>query len=231
MITIGVIAHQHLNETLKCLRAIRDYSKEYQLIFVNNGGKTNLIAAENFAKNVLSGIIIQFDNLISVSKARNSVIKEATQDFITFIDNDIIVCDGWRDAMLAPFDDPLVGIVGYEAIQITTDFDKQYLAKEDQKFDYIDSPYVVRKSMIEQIGGYDEKLGMSTGDNTDLMIRARKYGWKIVLIQNPGIEHKRGMTRASLSQEWMRLEIEKSKQRLRELWGANWKIGDFWSTR
>lgn len=53
-----------------------------------------------------------FEPALGLSNARNTGLRATTGEFMLFTDDDVWVDDGWADAMVAPFDDPDVGVVG-----------------------------------------------------------------------------------------------------------------------
>lgn len=48
---------------------------------------------------------------LGTSHARNAAVAAARGDLILFADDDVLVCDGWADALVAGFDDPEVALV------------------------------------------------------------------------------------------------------------------------
>lgn len=165
---------------------------------------------------------------IGVPEARNICLKAASHDYVLWLDDDIIPKDiSYEQAFLDGFSSQgRVGVVGYETLIIQLDFENQWFVDPlvTPSFDYIDSPFAVNKKMIAEIGGFDEQLGRIAGSNTDLCIRAKKAGWELVAIENPGVRHlrgKRGMKYTGVID--VTAETQKSHKRLRAKHGPRWK--------
>jgi GT2 family glycosyltransferase len=133
------------------------------------------------------------------SRARNIGITIANGDFIAFTDGDCIADKDWLAALEGGFRGPDIAGVGGD--QKSPD-DETWLGKRIQEFlkcigfmtDYIKSGAVVketehnpscnvmyRKSVLDEVGGFDEALFPSEDVELDLKIRRRGYR----LLYNP----------------------------------------------
>jgi len=177
---------------LTLLDTVAQYGSDHEVVILGNGTVVPDISG-------YEAIVMSSKVFSSAQVCRNICITASTGDIIIWIDDDIEVCEGYIDAFTKPFDeDPSVGIAGYECLAIQEDFGNQwFIDGNSNKFDYVDSPYAIRRDMVKAIGGYDEGLGMSSCDNTDLCLRAVASGWKMGLIENPGIKHYRQGTFSS----------------------------------
>lgn len=219
-ITCGL--HAHIAEALRALFEHTPQNTEI-VIYENNTKLPFRIDRNNF---ILFGHWTgEFDG---IAKTRNRCIDKSTGDVIIWIDDDIIVCPGYIDAFTKPFElDNKAGIVGYDACKLIGGenfIDLCHVNPFEVTPDYFDSPYAVRRAMINEIGNYDESLGKYDCDNTDLCLRAYQNRWKLHPIQNPGITHWMGSTRDVLKQtDVKRVEWRKSFERMNEKHHLGWR--------
>jgi GT2 family glycosyltransferase len=130
----------------------------------------------------------------------NRGIERATGDVILFTDDECRIPEGWIDGMVAAFDDPGVGIAfgpvdGMTHIEGTQPHPP--LPPGPAPF----VPWVfshgasmaVRRSAIEAIGGFDERLGpgrpTGTGEEPDVILRMAEAGWSCAIAPAPTVQH------------------------------------------
>lgn len=151
------------------------------------------------------------------------------------IPHDVVMNDGYIDekkkiGKFTSVDE--IAIVGYEAA-ITSDMidDQWFINPREIEADYFDSPYAVRKDIVDKLGGYDISLGKYTCDGNDLCLRMQSKGWKLFPIEEPELPHKiihyREKTRYALGINILRdwdYEFGKSRQRmLQKHHNGNWR--------
>ena len=173
--------------------ALQQYTpNEHEIVILQNG---NLLS-QPLIRDV---VLLHTSERLGIPQARNYCIQHSTGEVIIWIDDDVEVVYGFVEAFLNPFiDDANVGFVGYETLIINENFWGQWfidINDTNGNFDYFDSPYAISKSMLDDIGWYDEQTGPLVCDNTDLCLRAWQSGkWKLKPIQNIGLRHWHGST-------------------------------------
>jgi GT2 family glycosyltransferase len=208
-----------VSESLKSLRKYTPANVE--VVIYKNNCELSMPADSNYV--IFGGIIGDYDG---IAVARNKCLRASKGDIIILIDDDILVCKNYITPFLEAFQsDAQIGIVGYDGcILIDEGFlEMAHINPTVIEPHYFDSPYAIRREMLNQIGSYDERLGKYGCDNTDLCLRARKHGWKLQKIINPGIMHFRESTRSifgRLNPE--ETESRKSLLRMRKKYPLGW---------
>ena len=176
--------------------------------------------------------MLHSEDRIGVAPARVTCEQVCTGDAIIWMDDDIEAAAGYVNAFLEPYSDSQVGITGYDAVIIQNDLGNQWFVdpeETDGELDYFDSPYSVRISMLQELGGYDRNTGKYVCDNTDVCLRAQADNWKLHYIHNPGLKHRRNSTMEGLHRQGLLTfaarhnETLKSTQYMLDKHGAEWR--------
>jgi glycosyltransferase involved in cell wall biosynthesis len=133
--------------------------------------------------------------------ARNNGARNAVGEILVFTDSDCVVEDGWLVEMVRPFSDPF--IVGVQGAYMTTQREliarfAQYEIEEryDQMakhecIDFIGSYSAgYRKDVFLEVGGFDEKFPIASGEDPDLSFRFAKLGYKMVFNPKAVVYHR-----------------------------------------
>ena len=169
---------QTINETLKSLLGQKDFFDE--LIVVDDASSDNSLA-----------IIKKFDVIITRHKKNkglaasyNSGIRRATGEIVALVHQDVILYDGAMQNLIKPFSNKKV-VCSYHythqpiSLWKTYDFWQKYffcrwvnkkIYGMNGKFD------AFKKSVLIEIGLFDEKRFKSAGEDGDIMIRLRNKG-------------------------------------------------------
>jgi predicted O-methyltransferase YrrM len=177
-------------ETL--LKSIAQYTdlSDVEIVISANGASAE--TKDLPAKLGISATILWFENPVGFSRAVNAGIKESHGDLIVLLNDDCVLLDQpknrWLVLLSAPFSDPQVGITG-----------SHKLWDPDTQHDFIIFfCAMLRRTMIEQLGGLDESLSPFYGEDITMCIEAERAGWKWVqvpvgeecrLVEVPDSEH------------------------------------------
>jgi mycofactocin glycosyltransferase len=122
--------------------------------------------------------------------ARNAGLAEVTTPFVAFVDTDVDLADGWLDALLPHFRDPLVALVAprvassegsttlaqYESTRSPLDLGpEQGRIAAGTRISYVPAAALLaRTDALRAIGGFDESL--RTGEDVDMVWRLTAAG-------------------------------------------------------
>jgi glycosyltransferase involved in cell wall biosynthesis len=107
-----------------------------------------------------------------VDRARNAGWRAGRHDLVLFVDDDVMVDEGWASAMVAPFVDRpevafVTGRIDVPPEQVGVDRPVAIKSDDEPAVLHADTPgslghsasLAVRRSALEEIGGFDEQLG------------------------------------------------------------------------
>jgi glycosyltransferase involved in cell wall biosynthesis len=141
----------------------------------------------------------------SLNAARNTGIRESRSPLVAFVDDDVQAPPGWLDALTrgaernpdaeafggpirARFEGGGPRSCGREEPPITT----LDLGTEDCEAEVVwGANLAVRRSAVERIGEFDERIVRPHGDEEEWLERLRAAGGRIVYLAEAGLDHRR----------------------------------------
>jgi GT2 family glycosyltransferase len=199
--------------TIKCLKSIKKYTKNYKIIWIDNGSidyERNEV--EYFLKEEKIPYTACFLKAnLGFVLAINQGMRIANSDNVYLLNNDTEVCKNWCEGMEQSHFD-IVGPV--------TDNKSQW--QYYKNFTYIKSLTIgatnplsffcvlLRRKVIDKIGFLSPDYGFGFGDDDDYCARAKMNGFKIGIIKNVLIKHNFRTTFKSI---YSREEIKKMQDR------------------
>jgi glycosyltransferase involved in cell wall biosynthesis len=149
----------------------------------------------------------------SLNAARNTGIREAGAPLVALVDDDIAAPPGWLDALVrgaernpdveafggpirARFEGGGPRGCGREEPPITT----LDLGPDDREAEMVwGANLTVRRSAVERIGWFDERIVRPHGDEEEWLERLRAAGGRIVYLADAGLDHRRTADDARLA--------------------------------
>jgi cellulose synthase/poly-beta-1,6-N-acetylglucosamine synthase-like glycosyltransferase len=181
-----IVATRNSELTLdECLKAIYElnYPKDFMEIIVVDGCSTDrtLEIAEKYPAKVISVPL-------NAPAAYNYALKVVSHDILGFIDADAKVEKEWLNKLVAYLDDPqVVGVSGgietwnkenAWARSIGYDLENRYARLKKSVVRIATMNLLMKKSAIEEVGGFDEHLPSQY--DTDLGFRITSRGYKLL---------------------------------------------------
>ncbi|MGX6508370.1 mycofactocin biosynthesis glycosyltransferase MftF [Rhodococcus sp. SJ-2] len=171
------------------LRRLLQALHGHEVIVVDDGSDTPIKTPERGKVRVL-----RHDVSRGPAAARNTGLRDASTEFVAFLDSDVVPRLGWLEAGLGHFSDPAVALVAPRIVAL--DPDNGALARYEHARSSLDlgrreaavvagSPvsYVpsaallVRRDALEVCGGFDES--MQVAEDVDLCWRLQADGWRL----------------------------------------------------
>jgi GT2 family glycosyltransferase len=136
-----------------------------------------------------------------------------TSDVLAFVDDDSIVRPAWLSQLLAPYEDPRIGAVGGRVINSSEEVDAadptrigrllpdgrltgNFAADPGRVLDVdhlLGANMSYRRVAIEQVGGINEIYpGTSAREDSDLGLRMKCAGWRVVFAPEAVVDHHAG---------------------------------------
>jgi GT2 family glycosyltransferase/SAM-dependent methyltransferase/tetratricopeptide (TPR) repeat protein len=239
VVSIIILAHNQIRDTQQCLASIEKYTfLPHELILVDNASTdgTGQFFQGYAAKHNHVRVILNRTNL-GFSAGNNQGLACAQGDFILLLNNDTVATPGWLEHMLAALElYPDCGLVGpvsnsvsgpqlvasadYANLDELPKFAAQWSAahtgQSSEAGRLVGFCLLLRKAVVERIGGLDPQFGSGNFEDDDLCLRAGLAGFKLRIALDSFVHHTGGQTfkgakidyRASLERNW---ELFKSK--------------------
>ncbi len=181
----------------------------FEIIVVDNGSGPDTIAYlrsidDPHVRVLYNGVNRGFGagNNIGMAAARG--------EYVVVLNNDVLVSDGWLEALLRPYRDKrAVGITaprsnsvsGHQQVPNARYEDEAamlaFAAERGRRFKgrgyYTDRAVgfclCMPRALVDEIGGFDERFGVGNFEDDDLCMRARAAGYKIFVCEDAFIHH------------------------------------------
>lgn len=220
-----VVALNGIENTVKCVESVLANSKDFELIVVENlttDGTLGYLWSKEGAKLVRSDVPRSFaeNNNIGLLAVSPDV------EFVTFLNNDTVVCKDWLIRMENHFYNVPMDKVGAVGPVTNMSNGRQMVGLQDPEKWHQENHGVwkhagvlygwcmmVRKSILDRIGGFDERFLNSWEDN-DLSLRIQLDGWNLIIAYDTFIWHK---GQGTLRTQWTTEQYAKNGAEMRDV--------------
>ncbi len=196
---------EYTKQTIESIQTLRELN--YEIIIVDNGSGDSTI--DNL-KNYHNLKVVTNKNNLGFPKAVNQGLKVATGEYIVIANNDIVVTKNWLERMIEIAEsDSLIGIVAPVSNSVSgvqLDKNAEYSSIEEMhkyagkirknnKGKIYEFPRVaflctlIKREVIEKIGGLDERFSPGNYEDDDFCLRAQLAGFKTIIAQDVFIHH------------------------------------------
>lgn len=200
--SIVVVTHNSLEHTIRCVEALYQHTKDFELIVVDNASSDGTKGYLSDVSKQYPGMSVIFnDENRSFSAANNQGIAAAKGEYIVALNSDTVVTPEWLDRLtlcLENFDHPKMGMVGPVS---NSSAGRQMVGVQDAEQWYAKHRglwlragrlfgwcMLMKKSMLDEIGAFDERFTNSFEDN-DLCLRAQLAGYGLAIAYDTYITH------------------------------------------
>ncbi|MBU1626812.1 glycosyltransferase [bacterium] len=213
MISIIIPAKDQIELTKESIISILESTKthEFEIILINNGSKPEFREYfETLSKKDKRLNIVDSFRSSSFSELCNKGAMESRGEYLIFLNNDTKGESGWIEALLSPFEDEKVGIVGsrllfedgtiqHDGIVLplwlfpfnnNRDIPAKSLPDNGFKevFAVTGACLMIKRALFFKLNGFDENYIWRLED-VDLCMKARKLGYKIICSRLNNIYH------------------------------------------
>ncbi len=220
--------------TRDCIDSIRKNTRlDYRLILVDNGSDE---ATRRYLEEVTSSgasgvILLRNESNLGFVKAVNQGIAVSTAPALCILNNDTLVTEGWLEEMLAILDSRKeIGIVNPSSnnlgqrpekdqpLELYAEGLRSERGKSVELGAAIGFCMLIKRSLIDRIGTFDEVYGMGNFEDTDFSRRAIKEGFRCVRACGAYVYHREG---ASFDRV---VTFERDFRRNKEIYESRWGI-------
>jgi GT2 family glycosyltransferase len=212
--SVVLVVYNHLELTRACLRSLALTTAPFDLCVVDNAStdgtadyfeRFDLPCALTYSRN---------DTNVGLIRALNQGARMARGEFVCFLHNDTEMRDPrWLGRLVGVVEaEARVGLAGlYGARKVRQDgryagrtLIHALVGSATLRTDWTEVAAVdgvclfLRRALLEQVGGFDERYGFFHGYDRDLSFAVREAGWRCAVVNAPFV-HKGGGTRTGES--------------------------------
>ena len=240
IVSIIVPVFNGLETTFSCLKSIFENCDElsYEVIIADDASTDDMSLLKESVKNV--NYIVNKNNLGFLKNCNNAA-GFARGEYLVFLNNDTNVQRGWLVALLNSFvSDPTVGLVGsklvfpngrlQEAGGIVwrdgggwnygrLDYPERSEYCYAKEVDYVSGASImVRRSVWEEIGGFDPRFTPAYYEDTDLAFEVRRRGYKVVYQPKSLVVHMEGVSHGTNVGQGVKAKQVENQAKFRDKW-------------
>jgi len=209
--SVVIVSYEALERTRRCLealRAAREPDHPLEILVVDNGshdGSAEFLAAQPDVK------LLRLDENVGAPRARNLALPHAQGEWLVFLDNDAIVTPGWLSRLRWHADaDPLVGCVcpvsdraahgqqipyegGGDLAALRAFADQRsgaYRRRARYGLLFTSFCVLVRRSVLDRIGGFDARFSPWGFEDDDFSLRAHLAGFRTRIALDVFVRHE-----------------------------------------
>lgn len=236
--SILVVSYNALERTRSCLEALRRTADERhptEIIVVDNGSTDG--SAEWLAQQSDIDFVRNADNA-GAPRARNQAIARSRGDFLVFLDNDVVPTEGWlhrllfhaevdgRSGCVGPLTDRAgqnqeIEYVGTNSIEDLERFAAQRAAEHPRKFRnqtlMTSFCMLVRRAVVDEIGGFDERFSPWGFEDDDFSMRAVMAGFRNRIALDVFVRHEHYGGKKAVAHSEL---LERNWSRFTEKWAG-----------
>jgi GT2 family glycosyltransferase len=215
VVSVIVPVYRHLNETWRCLASLAKTrcSVPFEVIVVDDYSMDHSVERLRTVKGIQ---LVEKETNEGFVRACNSGLRAARGEFVVFLNNDTVVDPNWLQPLLDCMDDPKIGLVGSKLLfpngrlqeaggVIFSDGTGWNYGRgqnpNNHSFNYVrDVDYcsgasiMVRKSILNELHGFDEQFVPAYYEDTDLAFSVRKLGYRTVYQPASVVVHFEGVS-------------------------------------
>lgn len=208
LVSIVVIAYNHLNYTKQCIESIYKYTShiDFELITINNGSTDG---TEEYFNSLPNTRKINFPENIGVCKAINHGFRIAKGKYTLNVSNDIVVTTRWLDNLLICMEsNPKIGMA-VPVCDASCNYQQIYLPYQDLEDMQVQAEIynvsnpdfweerlklctyagIYRTDLQKSLGGFDEDFNPGSYDDDAICFSIRRRGFKVILAKDTFVHH------------------------------------------
>ena len=236
-VSIVVLTWNQLDYTRQCIDSLMRHTEQpYELILVDNGSTDG---TREYLRSIAHARVVLNDQNLGFAAGNNLGFAIATGDFVVLLNNDAVVTAGWLERMLAPMHrDSTIGFVGprsnyvagpqiIQGVPYTSMEELDRFAAEraltcaDQGSAtafIVGFCLLVRRSVLDRIGGLDARFGNGNFEDNDFCLRAVLAGWKGWIADDSFVHHYGHRTFIGAGIDWQQ-SMHTNAQLYARKWG------------
>jgi O-antigen biosynthesis protein len=189
------------------------FKRGVEIVAVNNGSTDEtalgLLKLKRKYKGQVQFKIINYDENLGYPAGINAGLEHCNGEIITILNNDLVFSENWFDALFNTIkNDPTIGVAapylsyasGLQNVGVTFNsteemkrYARNFMIQHREQIIFLDriigACMVIRRKVIETVGGNDLWFGIGNYDDDDWTLRIRMTGFKIALVGSSFVHH------------------------------------------
>lgn len=237
--SIVILTCNQFDMTRNCLESIAKNTPEaHEVIVVDNGSTDETLSyLEGLGDRIT---LIVNDRNLGFARGCNQGTEAATGDAVLYLNNDTVLPPGWLAPMLRVLwseeDIGMAGPVtnyasGHQKIPVpyTRIEDMEAYALHHRSVHagsvtevrrLIGFCLLVKRSVLDEIGGFDERFGFGNYEDDDLCLRAIRSGYRLMLVHEAFIHHIGHASMGQMNSAALDALLAENADKARRKWGA-----------
>ncbi|WP_170318231.1 glycosyltransferase family 2 protein [Paenibacillus thalictri] len=238
-VSIIILTRNGLEFTRRCVESVMKRTKEkYELIFIDNASNDGTVS---YLRSITGAKLILNKQNKGFAGGANQGLAAARGKYITLLNNDTVVTEGWLTRMLWWLGkDRSIGIVGprsnkvlksqridrvnFKSIDEIESFSKIW-SEEHDKDGYCTDRLsgfcmVFHRKLVQKIGGMDERFHIGNSEDIDFCIRTMISG-KTLWVANDVYVHHFGGSTFTINNEDHQQLLMNNRKLLGEKWNTS----------
>lgn len=239
LVSIVTLSWNAPEYTKMALESIRAHTREpYEIIVVDNGSRAE---TTSWLRTLTDVRVIYNDRNRGFAGGTNQGIAAARGEYVVMLNNDVVVTEGWLDGLIGAFDRvPGLGVSAVRSNRVAgdqivvnaayTDIRSMHAYAAERRATYRHQGYTtdraiglclcIHRSVIDEIGGIDERFGVGNFEDDDFCLRVRAAGYRIYVCNDVFIHHFGSRSFAANNVEYGKTLSDNWKQ-----FAAKWRLG------
>lgn len=198
-LSVITLTYNKLKYTKKYINSLVKYTKDFELIIVDNGSTDG---TREYLKSLDNIKLILNDENVGFSKGNNQGLEIAEGEYIAFLNNDILLYPNWFEECEKVFIKENAGFVGPRHINPHYDnanennyiqfFKKNFNYKNEYEKNFDECVFscaVTKREVINDIGNFDENYTPAFFEDNDFKYRAVLAGFEIYVVNTACFFH------------------------------------------
>ena len=247
--SIIILTHNQLHYTKKCIDSLFAHTHSaFELILVDNASTDGTVEylqglSRDGTACIRIKLIVNTQNQ-GFAKGCNQGINDAIGEFLVLLNNDVVVTSGWLDIMIESFSESdKIGLIGpmtnfvsgpqrvdkpnydIETLEGLETFSNAHALRNKNKmikhWRIVGFCMLIKRCVIEKIGGLDTKFGLGNFEDDDFCLRAHIAGFGAGIASGCYVHHYGKKTFNGLN-----IDYENRMKENWEIFKAKWEISD-----
>lgn len=185
--------------TIEGLRSVEPPEGGFEVIVVDDGSDADAIAQAQRAVDSLECARLLTQENRGPAAARNAGVRASSASLVAFLDDDCIPAPGWLNRLIAPFEtgDESLGATGGRVLPAESQNWVAHFCAVTEYSSGVQPEFVnaatanacYRRSVLDELEGFDETFTLPGGDDPDLSARALAAGYRLEFVPHAIVHH------------------------------------------